>query len=111
MCQGLRGVGFSVVRLRTDGGYDGYVSSPNLNFLEDWKMIWSCNSGSPEILVAGGGGSANNELAVLAPPAVVPLTSNLSGLSGGHNDISDIVIDPVSNDMFTIYSIPVTGTQ
>ncbi|HMK27820.1 MAG TPA: hypothetical protein VK483_17435, partial [Chitinophagaceae bacterium] len=109
--QGLTNTGFSVVRLNTNGLYDGYISTPNSNFLEDWKMIWSCNGGNPEILIAGGGGSANNELAVLAPPAVVPLTSNLSGLSGGHNDISDIVIDPVSNDMFTIYSIPVTGTQ
>lgn len=109
MGQGLAG-GFSVIRLRTDGLYDGYISTPNSNFLEDWKMIWSCNGGTPKILIAGGGGNANNELALLAPPAVVPVTSNLSGLSGGHNDISDIVIDPVSNDMFTIYSIPVTGT-
>lgn len=110
--QGLMtNVGFSVIRLRTDGLYDGYISTQNVNFWENWKMIWSCNSGNPEILIAGGGGNANNELAVLAPPAVVPVTSNLSGLSGGHNDISDIVIDPVSNDMFTIYSIPVTGTQ
>jgi gliding motility-associated-like protein len=109
--QGLTGSGFSVVRLNTGGLYDGYISTPNSNFLENWKMIWSCNGGAPSILIAGGGGSANNELALLAPPAVVPVTSNLSGLSGGHNDISDIVIDPVSNDMFTIYSIPVTGTQ
>jgi gliding motility-associated-like protein len=111
MGQGLMtNIGFSVVRLNTSGLYDGYISTPNSNFWENWKMIWSCNSGTPQIMIAGGGGNANNELALLAPPVVVPVTSNLSGLSGGHNDISDIVIDPVSNDMFTIYSIPVTGT-
>lgn len=108
--QGLAGNGFSVIRLNASGAYDNYISTPNTNFGENWKMIWSCNGGSPKILVAGGGGSASNELALLAPPAVVPATSNLSGLSGGHNDISDIVIDPVTNDMFTIYSIPITST-
>ncbi|HEX7904814.1 MAG TPA: gliding motility-associated C-terminal domain-containing protein [Chitinophagaceae bacterium] len=104
--QGLSS-GFSVVRLDANGLYDNYITTPNNSFTENWKMIWSCNSGSPKILIAGGGGSANNELALLAPPATVPATSNLSGLTGGHNDISDIVIDPVSNEMFTIYSGPV----
>lgn len=107
--QGLMGNGFTVVRLNAAGTYDNYITTPNVNFSENWKMTWSCNGGSPKILIAGGGGSANNELALLAPPAVVPATSNLSGLSGGHNDISDIVIDPVTNDMFTIYSTPVTN--
>jgi hypothetical protein len=71
-------------------------------------MLWSCNGGIPKILIAGGGGTANNELAVLTPPGLVPATSNNSGLTGGHNDISDIIIDPVSNDMFTIFSVPVS---
>jgi len=104
--QGLMGTGFTVVRLNASGLYDNYITTPNVNFTENWKMTWSCNSGSPKLLIAGGGGSANNELAMLSPPAVVPVTSNLSGLTGGHNDISDIVIDPVTNDMFTIYSTP-----
>jgi gliding motility-associated-like protein len=108
--QGLAGAGFSVIRLNTAGVYDNYITTANSSFTENWKMIWSCNSGTPKILIAGGGGSANNELAVLPLASTVPTTSNLSGLSGGHNDISDIVIDPVSNDMFTIYSRPVTGT-
>lgn len=108
--QGLAGSGFSVIRLTTLGVYDNYITTANSNFSENWKMIWSCNSGTPKILIAGGGGSADNELAVLPLASTVPTPSNLSGLSGGHNDISDIVIDPVSNDMFTIYSRPVTGT-
>ncbi|HNR17471.1 MAG TPA: gliding motility-associated C-terminal domain-containing protein [Chitinophagaceae bacterium] len=108
--QGLAGSGFAVIRLTTAGVYDNYLTTSNSNFAENWKMIWSCNGGTPKMLIAGGGGSANNELALLAPPSVVPATSNLSGLTGGHNDISDIVIDPVTNDMFTIFSTPVTST-
>jgi gliding motility-associated-like protein len=104
--QGLMSSGFAVVRLNAAGLYDNYITIPNVNFSENWKMTWSCNGGAPKLLIAGGGGSANNELALLSPPAVVPVTSNLSGLTGGHNDISDIVIDPVTNDMFTIYSTP-----
>ena len=102
--QGLAGGGFRVLRLNSAGTYDNYITTANSNFSEDWKMIWSCNGGLPTMLVAGGGGNANNELAVLAPPSLVPVTSNLTGLTGGHNDISDIVIDPVTNDMYTIFS-------
>jgi gliding motility-associated-like protein len=105
--QGLMSNGFSVIRINSAGVYDNYISSPNTNFTEDWKMTYSCNSGTPRILIAGGGGNANNELAIIDPPSVNPATSNLSGLSGGHNDISDIVVDPVTNEMYTIYSTPV----
>lgn len=104
MGQGLAGSGFSVVRLATTGLYDNYVTTPNSSFGENWKMIYSCHTGGATIMIAGGGGSANNELALLSPPLVVPATSNISGLSGGHNDISDIVIDPLSDDMYTIFS-------
>jgi gliding motility-associated-like protein len=107
--QGLAGTGFSVIRLNSAGVYDNYITTANSNFTENWKMIWSCNGGTPRILIAGGGGTANNELAILPVPSITPTPSNLSGLSGGHNDISDIVIDPVTNDMFTIYSTPVTN--
>jgi hypothetical protein len=102
--QGLAGSGFRVVRLNAAGLYDNYITTSNNSFSENWKMLWSCNGGVPKMLIAGGGGSANNELAILSPPSVVPATSNLSGLSGGHNDISDIVIDPVTNEMYTIFS-------
>jgi gliding motility-associated-like protein len=109
--QGLSGGGFRVVRLNTNGVYDNYISTANSNFGENWKMLWNCNAGVPAILIAGGGGSANNELAILSPPVLVPATSNISGLTGGHNDISDIVIDPVTNDMYTIFSISVNAPQ
>jgi len=108
MGQGLNSLGFSVARFNTNGFYDNYITTPNTNFTENWKMIYSCTGGIPGILIAGGGGSANNELAVLDPSNTTPVTSNLSGLPGGHNDISDIVIDPVTNEMYTIYSTPVT---
>jgi gliding motility-associated-like protein len=106
MGQGLSGSGFVIVRLNANGVYDNYISTANSSFSEDWKMIWSCNGGTPSILIAGGGGNANNELAVLNPATTLPAATNLSGLTGGHNDISDIVIDPISNEMFTIYSTP-----
>ena len=105
--QGLAGAGFSVIRLNTLGVYDNYITAANTNFTENWKMLWNCNGGVPKILIAGGGGSANNELAILTPPNINPVASNISGLSGGHNDISDIIIDPVTNDMYTAFSISV----
>lgn len=106
--QGFGSGGFRVIRLNSAGVYDNYISTSNTNFAENWKMLWSCGGGVPKILIAGGGGSANNELAILTPPGLIPAASNISGLSGGHNDISDIIIDPVSNDMFTIFSVSVS---
>jgi gliding motility-associated-like protein len=105
--QGLAGPGFRIIRLNTAGVYDNYITNLNASFGENWKMLWNCNGGIPKILIAGGGGSANNELAILTPPSLDPSISNISGLTGGHNDISDIIIDPVSNDMYSIFSISV----
>jgi gliding motility-associated-like protein len=107
--QGLSTGGFSVVRLNNLGIYDNYITTVNANFEENWKMIWNCNGGSPKILIAGGGGNANNELAILDPSTILPIATNISGLSGGHNDISDMVIDPITNDMYTIFSTGVNN--
>lgn len=106
--QGLTS-GFIIVRLNTNGVYDNYITTANPSFTENWKMIYGCKAGIATILAAGGGGNANNELALIAPPALVPTVSNISGLTGGHNDISDIVLDPLTDDMYTIFSIPVTA--
>jgi gliding motility-associated-like protein len=103
--QGLASGGSRVIRLNAAGVYDNYITTANNSFAENWKMIWNCNNGVPQMLIAGGGGNANNELAILEPPGVVPVASNISGITGGHHDISDIFIDPVSNDMYTIFSV------
>lgn len=105
--QGLAGPGFSIIRLNTGGVFDNFITTPNSSFGENWKMIYSCRGGAGTILAAGGGGNANNELALISPPATVPGVSNISGLTGGHNDISDIVIDPLNDDMYTIFSTSV----
>jgi gliding motility-associated-like protein len=102
--QGLSGSGFSIIRLTSAGLYDNYITTPNTNFGENWRMIYSCHGGIAKMMIAGGGGSANNELALLSPPSIVPAISNISGLTGGHNDISDIVIDPLTDEMYTIFS-------
>jgi hypothetical protein len=49
-------IGFRVVRLNTNGGYDNYITNANINFLENWRMLWNCNNGNPQILIFGGGG-------------------------------------------------------
>jgi hypothetical protein len=53
--QGLDVNGFRVVRLNASGIYDNYISTSILGFSENWKMYWSCNNGSPQILVFWGG--------------------------------------------------------
>jgi hypothetical protein len=100
--------GFKVIRINTNGLYDNYITTANSSFLEDWKMYWSCNSGSPQILIAGGGTNSNNNFAVCSPPSTILSPLNVTGIpysgtTGWAQDIADIIIDPVTSDMYTIY--------
>ncbi len=100
--------GFSIIRLNTTGLYDNYISTANPNFREDWKMFWSCNGGFPQIIIAGGGTNSNINLGVCSPPSTTISSLNITGIaytgtSGWAQDISDIVIDPVTSDLYSIY--------
>lgn len=102
------GVGFRIIRLNAAGLYDNYISTGNPSFQEDWKMLWSCNNGSPQILVAGGGTNSNINLGICTPPSTTIASANLTGIAavggtGWAQDISDIIIDPSNNDMYTIF--------
>lgn len=105
--QGIKQSGFRIIRLSTNGLYDNYITDVDDNFVENWKMLWSCNAGVPRIFVAGGGGNPTKELAILSPSSTTLIPSNLTGSSSGHNDISDFLIDPISNDMYSLFSISI----
>ena len=99
------GTGFIVVRINTAGLYDNYITTGNPNFTENWKMIWSCNSGTPQIVVAGGGVNSNINLGIIAPPSTAVTATNITGISPtAFQDMADMVIDPVTNSMYTIYA-------
>ncbi len=105
MGQGYALQGFRVIRISTTGLYDNYISTPNANFQEAWKMYWFCNSGSPQIICAGGGTTGNNNIAICAPPSVTLLAAaNLTGSAAAYQDMSDLVIDPVTNSLYSIYA-------
>ncbi len=102
--QGIAAFGSQIIRLTSSGIYDNYITTSDLNFSENWKMIWNCNSGTPQILVAGGGINSNINLGVCTPPSVTLTASNLTGIPTFAQDIADIVIDPSTNDMYTIFT-------
>ncbi len=99
--------GHRIIRINTTGIYDNFITAANANFLENWKMYWRCNSGVAQLLVAGGGTNSNNNFALCAPPSTVISPLNVTGIpySGGGwaQDISDLVIDPQDNSLYTIY--------
>jgi hypothetical protein len=103
--QGFDPNGYRVVRINTNGLYDNYVSTPNPNFQEAWKLYYSCNNGSPQIICAGGGTNANNNIAICSPPSTT-LTNgvNLTGSLFPYQDICDLVVDPVTNSMYSIFA-------
>jgi gliding motility-associated-like protein len=96
--------GFQIIRLNTSGLYDGYISAQDINFLENWRMIWNCDGGNPKIMAAGGGAVDNINLGLCTPPNPSLSSLNLTGQPGGHQDLSDMVIDPKTNEMYTIFS-------
>jgi gliding motility-associated-like protein len=102
--QGFIPGGTRVMRLSSVGLYDNYITIPNSTMLENWKMLWNCNNGNPQILVAGGGVSSNINFGICSPPSTTVSISNITGLSFEGQDIADVVVDPLTNDMYTIFS-------
>lgn len=97
--------GYRVIRISTSGLYDNYVSTGNTQFNENWKMYWSCNSGSPQILVVGGGTSSNLNLGVLTPPSTTITALNITNVpSSCCQDMADMVFDPATNDIYSIFA-------
>lgn len=96
--------GYQVVRISTTGLYDNYISTGNTSFNENWKMYWSCNGGSPQILVVGGGTSSNLNLGILSPPSTTITPLNLTGIPTVCQDMVDMVQDPATNDIYTLFA-------
>ena len=97
--------GYMVVRISTTGLYDNYISTGNTGFNENWKMYWNCNSGSPQILVVGGGTSSTLNLGILTPPATNVTPLNITGTSGiCCQDMVDLVFDEANFDIYSIFA-------
>jgi len=102
---GQGGIVFRVVRLKTDGTYDNYITSQDAQFQENWKMYWNCDGGVPKIMIAGGGSIGENiNLGIFAPPSTTLSPLNITGQPTGHQDMSDLIIDPRTNELYTIFS-------
>ncbi|MBL0334725.1 MAG: hypothetical protein IPP73_05230 [Chitinophagaceae bacterium] len=100
--------GFRVIRISTTGLYDNYITTANPSFMEAWKMFWSCNNGSPQILIAGGGLNSNINFGVFTPPSTTVTGLNITGIAyaggtGWAQDIADFVFDPSTNEMYSIF--------
>jgi hypothetical protein len=105
--QGFAIQGFRVIRLSTTGLYDNYISTGNPAFQEAWKMYWVCNNGNPQIICAGGGTTGPTNFAYCSPPSTtLSAAVNLTGSPVAGQDMTDLVIDPVTNSLYTIYASP-----
>ena len=105
--QGYATNGFRVIRLNTTGLYDNYISTGNPAFQEAWKMYWVCNNGTPQIICAGGGTTGPTNFAYCSPPSTtLSAAVNLTGSSAVGQDMTDLIVDPVTNSLYTIYASP-----
>ncbi len=110
--QGINDDGFSIIRLNAAGLYDNYITNPDRSFTQNWKMVWGCNAGAPKIYIAGGGGSgtgstSNIELLSFSTSSQTFHGVNITGINTGNTDISDLLIDPASTELYTIFSTSV----
>jgi gliding motility-associated-like protein len=104
---------FQIVRLGPSGVYDNYITTRDQVFQENWKMIWNCDGGSPKILIAGGGSANENiNFGICTPPSTTLTPLNITGQPTGHQDLSDFILDPKTNDLYSIFAqgfiVPVT---
>ena len=107
--QGINNDGFKIIRLDANGLYDNYMTDAGSDFTQNWKMLWSCNAGNSTIYIAGGGGtgtgnSTNVELIRFNPSSHSLTPINLTGINTGNTDISDLVADPATGNLYTIFS-------
>lgn len=97
--------GFRIIRLDANGLYDNYITTQNPDFAENWKMLWACNGGQPQIFAAGGGLSSNINLSICTPPAPNLSPLNITGIPVAFaQDVADAVIDPETNAMYSIFT-------
>jgi gliding motility-associated-like protein len=97
--------GTKVIRIDASGVYDNYVSTGDVNFKECWKMVWNCAGGNPQILLCGGSTISNVNFSLLSPPALTISPVNITNIPvGSRQDIADAVVDPLNNDLYTIYA-------
>ncbi|HEX5651833.1 MAG TPA: hypothetical protein VFX58_02095, partial [Chitinophagaceae bacterium] len=96
---------YRIIRLTTDGLYDNYITTGSTELQENWKMIWNCDGGTPKILVAGGGSASQNiNFGICTPPSTVLTQLNITGQPTGHQDLADMIVDPRTNEMYTIFA-------
>ncbi|NOT92238.1 DUF7948 domain-containing protein [Ferruginibacter sp.] len=96
------------IRLNTNGVYDNYIVG-STNFFNMWKMFWNCNNGTPEILVGGGGTSTNTCLMKFTPSVFLFTFTGITGSFQTQQNVADFLIDPVNNDMYSIFTC-INGT-
>ncbi len=97
--------GFQIVRLDANGLYDNYITVKNPLLIENWKMLWACNSSQPQVFAAGGGIGSDVNFSICTPPSPNLSPLNITGISGViAQDVSDALIDPETNAMYSIFS-------
>lgn len=107
--QGINAEGVRIIRLNSEGFYDNYITDPYPSFTQNWKMTWTCNAGNTQLYIAGGSGTGtgtttNVELIKFNPSAHSFHPINITGINTGNTDISDMLTDPVTNDLYSIFS-------
>ena len=105
LTEGTNPWGIQIVRLNSNGFYNNYITNGNPGFNEGWKMIGNFNNGNVEIYTAGGSTQGPFNLEKVSPPNQNLSPINLTGITKTYcQDITDVVIDPITKDMYCIFT-------
>lgn len=83
--------GSRIIRLKTTGIYDSFISSSNPQYQECWEFQFNCSSG--DIIVMGGGTNSNLNLGVIDKQTGIVAVKNITGIPTEFQDILSSSLD------------------
>jgi gliding motility-associated-like protein len=102
--QGRTTNGTRIIRLNSSGIYDNYISDSTPLLKECWRIICKPNGGNTKLYIGGGGENTMYSLGLLSPPSTVLTPVRLSTFNTFQQDVSDMVIDSTTNQLYCLFS-------
>lgn len=103
------GTGATIVRLKTNGIYDNFMSVGNMLMNEMWEMKFNCSNG--KCMAIGGGTTSNLNFGLVDTTTGIVTTSNVTGQPNAGQDIVCATLDD-NGEVYVIFAgNPLTSNQ
>jgi hypothetical protein len=97
--------GVRIIRLKSNGIYDSFISIGDTTYVECWEFQFDCNSSN--IIVMGGSTKSNLTMGTIDKNTGAILKSNISGFATYQQDVVCSSLNP-SGDLFVLFASSAT---